>query len=82
MNKLTSRRLFALQSGAALFSACINRAFGKPLFHTGEFISGQTRNKPQPAILSDESLARLAEVMKTDSVPGLSAAIIKDGKVV
>jgi CubicO group peptidase (beta-lactamase class C family) len=86
VNKLTSRRLFALQSGAAIFSACINRAFGrafgKPLFHPSEFSSGQTRNKPQLAVLSDEFLARLAEVMKTDSVPGLSAAIIKDGKII
>ena len=82
MNELISRRLFALHGGAAILSACFSRSFGKQIFHPAEFQPGQARNKSQPAGLSDEFLARLAEVMKTDSVPGLSIAIIKGGEVV
>src|SRR5262245_16830659 len=82
MYELISRRRFALSSGAAIFSAGISRAFGKQIYRSAEFSSGQRRNNPQPAPLSDEFLARLAEMMKTDSVPGLTAAIIKGGEVI
>ena len=82
MNELISRRRFALTSGAAIFSACFSRAFGQGVFHSSGFLLSQTRNKPQATVLSDEFLSRLTEVMKTDAVPGLTAAIIKGGEIV
>lgn len=82
MTELINRRLFTLHGAAAILSACTSRAFGRQIFSPAEFQSQQRGTKRQPAALSDEFLARLADVMRTDAVPGLSAAIVKGGEIV
>ena len=79
MSEVISRRRFALSGGAAIFSACCSRAFGQPMFRS---LLGQTQNNTPSVVLSDEFSARLVEIMKTDAVPGLTAAIIKGGEIV
>jgi CubicO group peptidase (beta-lactamase class C family) len=77
-----NRRQFAQRSGAALLSACFSPTFASFSARPTAPQSKQSRDRTIPTSLSEEFFARLAELMKTDSVPGLSAAIINDGEVI